>query len=111
MKQHTKFHKGDRVVIVTPQWANGDPANHAIRSSVGLVAIVQDEADCDGDLFIEIEGDGRGGYIAKENVEPEVIEAEVIDDQPRLGTATVNVEVRFFIDGTDVTDRIKTLFA
>lgn len=112
MQQHIKFHQGDRVRIVTPKWDNGDPCNSAIRSSVGSIAIVKDAADGDGDIFIEIEGDGRGGYIAEANVEPaEVIEAEVIDDQPLLGTAIVNVEVRFLIDGTDVTDRIKTLFA
>lgn len=104
---------GDRVRIVTPLWDDGTACNAWLPA--GAIGTVTEGVREDGDIRVlpdgyeEAEGGTQGFFVGQHNVEP-VVEAEPIEPT-LLGTATVNVEVRFFIDGTDVTDRIKTLFA
>lgn len=99
------FQQGDRVRVLSPHWEDGSRANDNI--AVGTVGIVSHGPDSSGDYFITTDGrEGAGGYVGASNLE--------LAEKPAgttLATATVNVEVRFFIAGTDVTDRIKTLFA
>ena len=104
------FNEGDRVRVLSDLWENGWESGYDSEVA-GSLAVVETGPDCDGDYYVnsvKLDSDGEplmGGYVGKSHLEA------VDTPQPTtIGTATVNVEVRFLIAGVDVTDTIKTLF-
>lgn len=92
----SKFDVGDRVRVITPAWNSGYRVYHVDPGDIGEIT---EGPDGPGDYHVKF-NEHKYSWIGGSNLERV---------SPSVGTATLDIQVRFFLGDKDVTDMLKGL--